>query len=116
MTVHAPIAPTGWAEVVIVILLLGVLPAANLYPLFYAFRPWRSTPQGRALMVKAISNVILLDMAAAVLVFGDYAGRETVRVAGFALLFLGINYLFVSLLTAPGAEDYPPRSWRRKRR
>lgn len=116
MKLHAPITPTGNAEAAIMVLLALVIPAANLYPLFYAFRPWRITPQGRALMIKALSNAILLDMALAVILFGDYAGREVVRIVGFSLLVVGINYLFVSMLTAPGARNYPPFTWRRRRR
>lgn len=102
---------------VVLWLIFLCVPAVNLYPLIYAFRPWRSTPQGRALMVKALGNVILIDMGVATLTFGeDYPGRGLIRVIGFTLFVLGINYLFWTLLTSPGAENYPPRSWWRRLR
>lgn len=97
-------------------IIILTLPAVNLYPLFYLFRPWRSLPQGRALMLKACGNVIVLDMVAAFAFLGDYPFREQIRVAGFGLFALGINYLFWTLITSPGAQHYPPRSWFRRRR
>lgn len=99
----------------ITLMLVALMLPVNLYPLFYAFRPWSSTPQGRALMVKAVSNAVLIDMGLATTVLGDYAGREAIRLVGFTLLVVGIWYLFVTLLRAPGAEDYPPRTWFRRR-
>lgn len=103
-------------DTIILVLVWCCVPAVNLYPLLYVFRPWRTTPQGRALMVKACGNVILIDMALAYATFGDYAARETIRVIGFTLFALGINYLFWTLLRSPGAERYPPQSWLRRLR
>jgi len=103
------------ADRIVLWLLLASLPAVNLYPIFYAFRPWRSTPQGRALFIKSLGNVIVIDVVVGYLWFGDYPLRDVIRVAGFGLFFLGINYLFVSLLTAPGSSKYPPRSWFRRK-
>lgn len=104
------------ADYLVLALLCLAAPAVNLYPLLYAFRPWRSTPQGRALMVKALGNVIVIDVVLAYLAFGDYPGRDVVRVVGFGLFAAGIWYLFISLLTSPGSVNYPPRSWMRRRR
>lgn len=104
------------SERVILILVILSVPAVNLYPVFYAFRPWRSTPQGRALMLKALGNVILIDMATLYAWFGDYALRNEVRIVGFSLFLCGINYLFWTLITSQGAEHYPPRSWFRRRK
>jgi hypothetical protein len=95
-------------ETVVSVLVVACLPAVNLYPLIYAFRPWRSTPQGRALMIKALGNVVLIDMSFAYIWFGDYPGRDAVRVVGFLLFAVGINYLFWTLMSSPGARDYPP--------
>lgn len=99
------------ADTAVLVLVLVCLPAVNLYPAIYAARPWRSTRQGRALMIKAIGNMILIDMAFAAVVFGDYPYRDTIRIVGFSVFTAGIWYLFASLLTSPGAENYPPRTW-----
>ena len=101
-------------DLVILALLVLVIPAAVMYPIFYAFRPWWSTPQGRALMVMAFSTGLLLSMGLVYIVFGEYPGRTQVRIVAFSLMVIGINYLFATLLTSPGAEDYPPRSWLRR--
>lgn len=103
------------ADRIMLWILVAAAPAVNLYPIFYAFRPWRSTPQGRALMVKSLGNVIVIDVVLAYVVFGDYAGRDFVRVIGFGTFTVGIWYLLTTLLTAPGAGRYPPRSWFRRR-
>lgn len=98
-------------------LILACAIPANLYPAFYAFRPWWITPQGRALMVKAVGNAILIDMGLAVVVFGDdYPLRWLVRVIGFAIFGAGVWYLFIALLRSDRAGRYPPRSWWRRLR
>lgn len=97
--------------------LLAVSAAASfLYFFFYMFRPWHSTAQGRALMTKAVGNVILLDlMAMPFALWGEYPYRSVVRLIGFSIFTVGIVYLLVTLLWSPGAKDYPPWSWRRRR-
>lgn len=76
--------------------------AVNIYPLMYACRPWHATAAGRALMVKAIGNVILVDMSVAVLVLGpDYPGRDYVRIIGLAFFTVGIWYLLIVLYRTP---------------
>jgi hypothetical protein len=97
-------------------ILLFALPAVNLYPIFYAFRPWRSTHQGQALMLKAIGNLIVLDVVLLYTAFGDYPLRNVVRIIGFSTFTMGVWYLLISLLIAPNSENYPPRSWLRRRR
>lgn len=97
-------------------LFVGCVPAANLYPLFYIFRPWGTTQQGQALMMKALGNVIIIDLSVAYLLFGDYPGRDLLRVVGFSLFFVGINYLLASLIFSENASRYPPWSWFRRRR
>lgn len=104
------------ADEIILVILIASLPAVNLYPLIYAFRPWASTRQGRALMLKALGNFVLLDMVAAYAFFGDYPFRDAIRITGFGLFAAGINYLFWTLITSPGADDYPPRSWWQRRK
>jgi hypothetical protein len=98
------------------LLIICAIPA-NLYPVFYAFRPWWVTPQGRALMVKALGNAMLIDLGLSVVVWGDdYPGRPLVRAVAFALFAIGIWYLFVALLRSDRDGRYPPSSWWRQRR
>lgn len=103
-------------DALILWLLIAAAVPVNLYPAVYAFRPWRSTPQGRALMTKALGNMLIIDVILARHVFGDYPYRAQIVVAVFALFVLGIYYLTVTLLTSPGADRYPPLSWVHRRR
>lgn len=105
----------GIVEKTVLALFWIATPAANLYVFFYWFRPWRSTRQGEALMVKGWGNLILLDLSLAFIIFGyDYWGRDFFRVLGMTAFTAGICYLLVSLLTSPGAREYPPFKWRRR--
>lgn len=104
------------ADRVMVLILVLAAPAVNLYPILYAFRPWRTTPQGRALMVKALGNVIVVDVVLAYLLFGDYPLRDPVRITGFGLFAVGVWALLISLIAAPGSGKYPPLSWWRRSR
>jgi hypothetical protein len=105
---------SGDADGPLVGLIILAAVVANLYAVFYTFRPWYRTPQGRALWVKAWGNTILLDMGLSFQIWGDYPGRHAVRLVGFSIFLVGITYLLISLLTSRGAEDYPPRSWLRR--
>jgi hypothetical protein len=85
-----------------------------LYLFFYLFRPWFSTSQGRALMTKAVGNVVLIDaLALPFALFGDYPFRWLVRLVGMTIFTVGGVYLLVSLVFSPGAKKYPPWRWRR---
>lgn len=86
-----------------------------VYVATYLFRPWRSTPQGKALMVRAWGDIIVLSMALAYAIAGEYPFRAWIRLAGFGVFMVGTIYLTWSLLSAPGARNYPPWSWRRRR-
>lgn len=99
-----------------VILFLALAVVVNPYVFFYAFRPWRSTPQGRALMLKAAGSAFVIDVVATWWLFGDHWLRDLLRFVGLVLYFVGTTYLFLSLLLSPGAEKYPPWSWLRKLR
>lgn len=100
--------------VLFVLILLAAL-ASNLYAFFYMFRPWFRTPQGRALMLKSWGNAILLNMAAAYTIWGEYEGRHVVRLVGFSIFLAGIVYLLVTLLFSPGSRHYPPWNWSPRR-
>ena len=79
--------------------LLVAAVAATLYVSLYLTRPWYSSPVGRALMVMAFGHVIVLDLTAAVILFGDYPGREWIRAGGLWLFAAGLWYL-LGVLTA----------------
>ena len=84
---------------------LGVAAAAvNIYPFVYLARPWWVTPAGRALMVKAWGNLILIDMSVAFAIWGDYTGRYLVRAIGMTVFAAGMVYLLVVLLTTPNSQ------------
>lgn len=102
------------ANAALVVLLIAACVVSNLYSFFYWFRPWRSTPQGRALMVKSLANSTLLNLGVAFQLFGDYPGRLQIRLVAFTLFVVGVTYLFTTLMTAPGAKDYPPWTWFRR--
>lgn len=100
---------------VVALFVLAAIPA-TLYTLIYLFRPWWTTPQGRALMVKSWGNTFLLNLGLATWLFGDFAGRAAIRDVGLVLFAVGLWYLLWTLLTSPGAENFPPRCWFRRRR
>lgn len=103
-------------EVMVVLFFLAFVPALG-YTAFYMFRPWRSTPQGRALMVKSWGNVFLLGLGFATLTLGrDFPFRDTIRLTGMSIFVVGYWMLLHSLLTSPGAETFPPRRWFRRRK
>jgi hypothetical protein len=102
----------GYAEALLVLCAVPV----NLYPSLYAFRPWWTTPQGRALMTKALGNALLIDMALAAVLWPDYALRPYVRAVGFTVFTAGVWYLLIALLRSDGDGHYPPRNWWRNRR
>lgn len=104
-------------------LVLALLVAAavpvNIYPLVYLTRPWWVSAAGRALMVKAWGNLLLIDLFLASAVWGDYPGREAVRLAGLSLYLVGVWWLLIVLLRVPrhmplGGWDLRERPpWRR---
>jgi hypothetical protein len=103
------------ADLLIDVLLITCAIPANLYPAFYMFRPWWITPQGRALMVKALGNAMLIDLGLSVVIWGDdYLLRPVVRTVAFTLFAVGVWYLFVALLRSDRDHRYPPRSWLRQ--
>lgn len=81
--------------------LLVAAVAANIYVAVYLTRPWWTTAAGRALMVKAWGNVIVLDLTAAVILFGDYPGREWIRAVGLWIFAAGLWYLLIVLVRTP---------------
>jgi tellurite resistance protein TehA-like permease len=82
-------------------LLLYIAIPVNIYPIVYARRAWYVTAPGRALMTKAIGNLILVDLIGAVVLFGDYEGRELLRTIGSIIFGTGVWYLLIALLRTP---------------
>jgi hypothetical protein len=104
------------ADEIILWIFLGCVPPVNLYAVFYTLRPWAITAQGRALWVKAMGNVIVIDTAVAFFLFGEYPGRDFIRVVGMSMFMAGMWYLLLALLFSPGADRYAPWSWFRRRK
>jgi hypothetical protein len=87
-------------DTIAVVLLVLAAPAANCFPVVYAFRPWRSSQIGRALMTKAVGLAIFIDVALLALVFPDYPLRPQIRVVAFSLVVVGIWYQFIAMARA----------------
>lgn len=97
------------ADPIVTVLVVIAAVAVNVYPLLYLTRRWWVTAAGRAVMVKAWGNLILIDMALAVLIFGaDYPGRDVVRVVGMTVFTVGVWYLLVVLLRTPKRQHHDP--------
>lgn len=77
-------------------MVLVTLPIAIAYPLVYAIAaPWWRSDIGQALLIKAIGVAMLLTYSALFYTLGpDYAGRDTFRLVGMPLLFLGLCRAF----------------------
>ena len=84
-----------------VLIATAAIPATG-FPLVYAFRPWRKTWLGRALMTKAIGMMLLIDISLAYRLFGDdYPGRDVVRLTVYAFVIVGLWGQFLVLLSTP---------------
>lgn len=85
-----------------VALIVLAAPAATCFPIVYAFRPWRDSLIGRALMTKAVGVALLIDISIAYQFLGnDYPGRDYVRVGAYALIAVGIWFQFIAMIRAP---------------
>lgn len=84
---------------------------ATLFIVLYAFTvPWWSTMIGRALLVSSTALALLIDLSALYHVLGaDYLGRDLVRLAVLALVFLGASLKLTALL----GEKWAARKARR---
>lgn len=90
-------------------LIIASLPAVNIFTLVYGFctRWWETLP-GRALLVKSISTLLLVDLSALVRwVEIDLHTAAYLRVTIFGLIFLGVSGMCWALLREQG-----PRFWR----
>lgn len=86
-------------SIAFVMIATAAIPATG-FPLVYAFRPWRKTWLGRALMTKALGMMLLIDISLAYRLFGDeYPGRDIVRLTVYALVITGLWGQFLVLLS-----------------
>ncbi|HKY56434.1 MAG TPA: hypothetical protein VJL80_00165, partial [Aeromicrobium sp.] len=91
---------------ILILLTICAVPA-NGYVLVYMTRPWYVTEPGRALMVKALANMGLINLGLATQIFGrEFPGRDQIRMTLFILFAIGIWWLFIALLRTP--RKYPP--------
>lgn len=76
------------------------IPVAVLYPLVYGLRaPWWKSAIGRALMIKALGLLMLLLFSVFFYWFGPgYTGRDTFRIVGMSLLFVGLHLAFIAMV------------------
>ncbi len=88
------------ADVVFKWLVTAALPAAILYPLVYGLSVrWWESAIGRALLIKALGLLMLLLFSVFFYWFGpDYFGRDTFRIVGMCLLFVGLHLAFFAML------------------
>jgi hypothetical protein len=77
-------------------LVLATLPVAVAYPLVYgSFAKWWRSDIGQALLIKAVGLAMLLMFSALFYTLGpDYVGRDTFRIVGMCLLFVGLHRAF----------------------
>jgi hypothetical protein len=96
------------ADTAAVILVVGMAPAATLFPLLYGFTtPWWRSLIGRALMTKAVGLALLIDISLAYQWLGDdYFLRDVVRLTVYGLIFVGVWLQ----LTALFVEKYRARN------
>lgn len=94
------------------LLVVTVIPA-NLGPILYFLSgPWYSSPIGRALMIAWTSIGLLIDLALAFTIWGDYPGREVARLVVFAFLSVGLWYKLLALIKvrrSPPPDGEEPR-------
>lgn len=89
-------------DAIAIALIFIAAPPVTMFPIVYAFRPWRESLIGRALMTKAIGLALLIDISIAYQLLGDdYPFRNVVRVAVYALVVTGIWFQFIAMVRAP---------------
>lgn len=90
------------ADLAAVLLILAAAPAATLFPILYARRPWRRTLIGWALMIHSIGMAALIDISLLYKWLGDdYYLRDVVRLTVYAFIVVGINLTTLALLRTP---------------
>lgn len=82
------------------VILLAVIPA-TFYPIIYARRPWTQTAPGRALMVKSVGNLLLVDTAAILWFWPSFPFRTLLATAGAFVFTFGLWFLLIALIRTP---------------
>lgn len=85
-----------------------IAPAATLFTILYAFRPWFTNHIGRAIMAHALGSALLFDLAVASQ-YGwipeEYPGRDAVVLFIVVLWMVGWVYLDVALILSRRHRD-----------
>lgn len=91
------------ADLVCLLLVIGMAPPLTLFPFVYAWVArgiWWRVSAGRAIMISTTSLAALVDVTLAYAVWGDdYALRDVVRISVFSGVFLGAWLKFGSLIS-----------------
>lgn len=98
------------SDTLVVILIVGTIPAAITFPLLFALTTrWWETLVGRALLVKSLATLLLMGLAALIRVLDINDNVAAVlRLIIMSLIFLGVNGMCWALLR----EKWPVfRAW-----
>ena len=97
-------------------ILLGSAPAIVLFVAYFSRSDWRSTRVGRALMYQALGMTLIVLVVLASLFFGDYPGREYVRLVGYTVLTTVLWRMFFVLRSYQREGDVAVSPFRRRGR
>lgn len=87
-------------DIIAVLIVVGAAPAATLHPILYVLREFDGRSLlGWGLLTYLLGMGSLIDISLAYQFFGDdYPGRDFVRLAVYALIFVGSWLLFIGYL------------------
>lgn len=71
-------------ETAVLVYVYAIVPAATLFPIWYAFQPWWRSHIGRALMAHGLGTLLLFDLTALSPVLPEHYPGE--QIVGFAIL------------------------------
>lgn len=74
-----------------------IWPAPGLFAWYYRRSPWRESAIGRALMTFAVTFAVYLSFVVTSFVFGDYPGREALRLVVYLLVGYSLWRLYGTL-------------------
>ena len=88
------------ADLVAVLLVLCMAPAATLFPILYGFTtPWWTSLVGRALMFTSTGLALLVDISLVYQWLGDdYFLRDVVRLTVYSVILTGVWMQLAALL------------------
>lgn len=83
-----------------ILLALAVIPLAGFIYRYARYSPWWATWQGRILFTQKIAMLALVLFYLSSALFGDYPGKEVVKLALIAILVVLFWAMFLALLDA----------------